>query len=71
MRALLQTILFVYLLIPRLYAQVLPTERQVQWQRLETTLFAHFTVNTYTDKEWGDGTESPSIFNPVDFDARH
>jgi alpha-L-fucosidase len=70
MRALLQTILFVCLLIPMLYAQVLPTERQVQWQRLETTLFAHFTVNTYTDKEWGDGTESPSIFNPVGFDAR-
>jgi alpha-L-fucosidase len=54
---------------PSLFAQVLPSNRQVQWQQLETTLFAHFTVNTFTDKEWGDGTESPSIFNPEGFDA--
>ena len=50
-------------------SQVLPTTRQIQWQKMETTLFAHFTVNTFTDKEWGDGTESPSIFNPTNFDA--
>ena len=46
-----------------------PTPRQLAWQQLETTAFLHFTVNTYTDKEWGDGTESPQIFNPVNFDA--
>ncbi|MDB5260955.1 MAG: alpha-L-fucosidase [Adhaeribacter sp.] len=46
-----------------------PTPRQLAWQQLETTAFLHFTVNTYIDKEWGDGTESPQIFNPVDFDA--
>ena len=46
-----------------------PTPRQLVWQQLETTAFLHFTVNTYTDKEWGDGTESPQIFNPVNFDA--
>ena len=49
---------------------VTPASRQVAWQQLETTAFIHFTVNTYTGKEWGDGTESPEIFNPVDFDAR-
>jgi alpha-L-fucosidase len=54
----------------RVISQVLPSPRQVQWQQMETTMFAHFTVNTYTDKEWGDGTESPTIFNPVNFDAR-
>jgi alpha-L-fucosidase len=48
----------------------LPTPRQLQWQQLETTAFLHFTVNTFTDKEWGDGTESPSIFNPAQLDAR-
>lgn len=54
-----------------IFAQNLPkpTPAQLAWQPLETTAFLHFTVNTYTDKEWGDGTESPSIFNPVKFDA--
>ncbi|WP_162052110.1 alpha-L-fucosidase [Pontibacter pamirensis] len=47
-----------------------PEPRQLEWQQLETTAFLHFTVNTFTGKEWGDGTESPQIFNPVDFDAR-
>ncbi len=46
-----------------------PSTSQVRWQRGELSLFVHFTVNTYTGREWGDGTESPSIFNPTDFDA--
>ena len=47
-----------------------PTRAQLQWQRDELALFLHFGVNTFTDREWGDGKESPSIFNPTKLDAR-
>ena len=50
-------------------AAVAPHERQVRFQQLEFYAFIHFTVNTFTDKEWGDGTESPEIFNPQKLDA--
>jgi alpha-L-fucosidase len=50
-------------------ARVTPSARQLRWQQLELTAFFHFGVNTYTDKEWGTGKESPSIFNPVLLDA--
>jgi alpha-L-fucosidase len=47
-----------------------PTPAQLAWQRDELALFLHFGVNTFTDREWGDGTESPSIFAPAALDAR-
>ena len=37
---------------------------------MEFIAFAHFGINTFTDKEWGEGTESPSLFDPSEFDAR-
>lgn len=49
--------------------QVIPAKRQVEFQKLEFYSFVHFTVNTFTGREWGDGTESPSIFNPEKLDA--
>ena len=48
---------------------VVPSERQVRFQQLEFYAFIHFTVNTFTDREWGDGTESPDIFRPMKLDA--
>ena len=50
-------------------AAVVPHERQVRFQQLEFYAFIHFTVNTFTDKEWGDGTESPEIFDPKKLNA--
>lgn len=47
----------------------LPSSRQLKWHELEFYGFIHYSMNTYTDQEWGYGDESPSIFNPSDLDA--
>ncbi len=50
-------------------SRVVPSEQQLAWQQLGLTAFLHFGVNTFTNREWGDGTESPDLFAPSDFDA--
>ncbi len=50
-------------------ANVTPSVRQLRWQELELTAFFHFGINTYTNREWGQGTEDPKIFNPTELDA--
>lgn len=47
-----------------------PSRSQLWWQRAELGLFTHFGMNTFTDREWGDGHEEPAQFNPRAFDAR-
>lgn len=56
--------------IIRKAANVTPSPRQLRWQQLELTAFIHFGINTFTNKEWGDGTEDPKIFNPEKLDTR-
>jgi alpha-L-fucosidase len=46
-----------------------PTQSQLDWHNMEMNAFVHFTLNTFTGKEWGYGDESPSLFNPSSFDA--
>lgn len=55
--------------LDRKLTAVVPSARQQRLQDMEFYGFLHFTVNTFTDREWGDGTENPAIFNPEKLDA--
>jgi len=48
---------------------VIPSARQVEYQKMEFIGFIHFSINTFTDREWGYGNESPELFNPTEFNA--
>lgn len=50
-------------------ARPTPSRAQLEWQRDELAMFIHFGVNTFTNREWGDGTENPAIFAPKNLDA--
>ncbi|OFY64638.1 MAG: glycoside hydrolase family 29 [Bacteroidetes bacterium RBG_13_43_22] len=53
---------------PEPYGPV-PAEQQLAWHEMEYYMFVHFTVNTFTDKEWGYGDEKETIFNPTGLDC--
>jgi alpha-L-fucosidase len=47
---------------------ITPASYQVAWQDLEFGVILHFSTNTFLNREWGDGTANPSVFNPTQFD---
>jgi alpha-L-fucosidase len=50
-------------------ATVIPSPRQLKWQQYELTAFFHFGINTFTNREWGQGHEDKNLFNPTELDA--
>jgi alpha-L-fucosidase len=51
------------------FVDLKPSPQQVEWQDLEFGVLIHFGTNTYLDREWGDGTASPQVFNPTELNA--
>ncbi len=48
----------------------LPSKMQLEWSTLDYYFFVHFGPNTFTNLEWGEGTEHEEIFNPTQLDCR-
>ena len=48
---------------------VVPSQKQLSYQSMEVVGFVHFNMNTFTDKEWGYGDESPTLFDPKKLDC--
>jgi alpha-L-fucosidase len=48
----------------------LPNAGQLAWQNTPFYLFMHFGPNTFTDLEWGKGSEKDAVFNPTAMDCR-
>lgn len=50
------------------FMEIKPSPQQFEWQDLEFGVLIHFGTNTFLDREWGDGTASPKVFAPTQFD---
>ncbi len=47
-----------------LYTSIVPNRRQLIIQEMKFYAFVHYGVNTFTNREWGNGKESEAVFNP-------
>jgi alpha-L-fucosidase len=46
-----------------------PSASQLRWHALESYAFVHFNMNTFTGREWGEGSEEPGLFQPSALDC--
>ena len=51
----------------------IPSEKPSKYQKDQIKrkygMFIHFGINTFTGREWGDGSEDPALFNPTELNA--
>ncbi|MEG2728553.1 MAG: alpha-L-fucosidase [Mucinivorans sp.] len=47
----------------------IPTEAQVEWQKMEQYAFVHYGLNTFNNMEWGYGNTSVATFTPMNLNA--
>jgi alpha-L-fucosidase len=65
----MRSIFFIFLFATCFLGAQKPSPAQLEWHATEFYLFLHFGPNTFTDMEWGLGTETEDMFNPTNLDC--